>query len=535
MKNYVLAAAALFMTLQFAVSCAAGELADRWVYIGTNHQADPAVDKLEGIMRRAAAAGYNGIQINDSKFAKLDDLGDNEPRYFKNAERIKKLAQELKLELIPGLFSIGYSNDVLWHNPNLAEGLSVVDAPFEVKGGVARLVPDVREFKKPAFHDENVSIQNGVWKMTANGGNARVTFKMKVQPHRQYHISVKVKTDGFKGDTKIVILAGEQSLAHANLGVKATQDWTEHHQVFNSQECSEVGIYFGSWGAKGGTAEWKDAKFEEVGLLNLLRRDGCPLKMTNEKGDALNEGADFEKIVDPLMGAKPWKGSYDIYHEPPVVKTKLPDGTKLKVSYYHVMTVYDGQVMICPSEPQTLELLKNQAALVHKLYGAKKYFMHFDEIRCMNHCAACRARNLQPGAMLAELARQCSKILHETAPGAAIYTWNDMFDPFHNAVKKNYYLVNGDLTGSWEGLDKDVAIVEWHFGKRDESMDFFAKCGHPLVVAGYYDGSQDTRQWLDSMKKIPTTRGIMYTTWENKFEELESFLKTAAEYYPAAK
>ena len=36
-----------------------------------------------------------------------------------------------------------------------------------------------------------------------------------------------------------------------------------------------------------------------------------------------------------------------------------------------------------------------------------------------------------------------------------IYVWNDMFDPFHNAVN-DYYLVRGDLKGSWEGLPKDV-------------------------------------------------------------------------------
>ncbi len=357
-----------------------------------------------------------------------------------------------------------------------------------------------------------------------------MSFKLKVQPHRQYHISVKIKTDEFLGECKVTILAGERTLAPANLDVKHTQDWAEFHQVFNSQEFSEVNVYFGSWGAKSGVSQWKDAAWEEVGLLNLLRRDGCPLKVANEKGEELVEGKDFEKVTDLLMGAKPWKGSYDIYHEPPTIKTKLPDGTKLKVSYYHVMTVYDGQVMVCPSEPETLELLKKQAALMHKTFGASKYFMHFDEIRCMNQCAACRARNLQPGAMLAELARQCTKILHETAPGAAIYTWNDMFDPFHNAVKKNYYLVNGDLTGSWEGLEKDVTIVEWHYGKRDESMDFFAKRGHPIVAAAYYDGSHDTKKWLESMAKIPTARGIMYTTWESNFGELESFMRTVKEF-----
>jgi hypothetical protein len=270
---------------------------------------------------------------------------------------------------------------------------------------------------------------------------------------------------------------------------------------------------------------------EETGLVNALRRDGCPFSVKNDAGSELVEGKDYDTFADPLMGMKPWKGSYDVYHTPPVLKVHAPDGTKLKVSYYHVMTVYDGQVMICPSEPRTLELLKTQTALVTKLYGAKQYFMHFDEIRCMNQCALCRKRNQQPGVILADLARTCTAMLHEAAPGATLYTWNDMFDPFHNAVKKNYYLVHGDLSGSWEGLEKETVIVDWHYGKRDESMAFFAERGHKLLPAGYYDGGQDTHKWLETMKKFPSTIGIMYTTWEHKFGELESFLKTVREAY----
>ena len=48
----------------------------------------------------------------------------------------------LKLEIVPALFNIEYSNNLLWHDPNLAEGLPVKDALFVVSGGEARLVPD---------------------------------------------------------------------------------------------------------------------------------------------------------------------------------------------------------------------------------------------------------------------------------------------------------------------------------------------------------------------------------------------------------
>jgi hypothetical protein len=68
-----------------------------------------------------------------------------------------------------------------------------------------------------------------------------------------------------------------------------------------------------------------------------------------------------------------------------------------------------------------------------------------------------------------------------------VYAWNDMFDPYHNAVKGPYYLVNGDLTGSWEGLGNDVVIMNWNEGQRDKSLKFFAGRSHKQVIATYYD------------------------------------------------
>src|SRR5947207_5963086 len=125
-----------------------------WFYYPTNLQIDQNVSKLEPIWRRAVAAGYSHVLLADSKFAKLGDLQGNEKRYFANVERVKKLAAELKLEIVPALFDIGYSNALLWHDPNLAEGLPVKDALFVVHDGQARLEPDPPvQFEKLQFKD----------------------------------------------------------------------------------------------------------------------------------------------------------------------------------------------------------------------------------------------------------------------------------------------------------------------------------------------------------------------------------------------
>jgi hypothetical protein len=115
------------------------------------------------------------------------------------------------------------------------------------------------------------------------------------------------------------------------------------------------------------------------------------------------------------------------------------------------------------------------------------------------------------------------KILREVNPSGTIYVWSDMFDPHHNA-RKDYYLVRGDLKGSWEGLDKDVVIVPWYFEKRADSLRWFADRGHRQVIAGYYDHRpEQVLQWLDAAKNVRGVTGVMYTTWQNKYTDLERF------------
>jgi hypothetical protein len=524
----------LFTLLCLPAACAAP--LERWVYCPRNLLVDQQVTELEPLLQRAAKAGYTHVLLADSKFAKLGDL---DQRYFRNIDRVKRLAAELHLEIVPALFPIGYSNDILWHDPNLIEGLPVRDALFVVNDGAARLTADppvslkggdFSDLKQWDWKDETVVADAGAARVAdPKGQNCRIVQKLRLAPFRQYHFAVRVKTQDFRGTPEVKVLAGGLSLNWNHLGVKPTQDWTTHHVVFNSLENTEADLYLGCWGGATGSLWWDDARLEEVGLLNLIRRGGAPLAVRSATGQTLTEGRDFERVTDPLMGTRPWKGEYDIWHEPPAIKTSLPEGTRLRVSYYHAVTVYEGQANICPSEPRTLELLRDQARRMHAAWGAHGYMMSHDEIRVLNWCDACQRRKLEPGAILADNVHSCIKILREVNPGGRIYVWSDMFDPHHNAVKKDYYLVRGDLTGSWEGLDKDVIVVPWYFEKRTESLKWFADRGHRQVIAGYYDGKpEQIRDWLDAARGIPGVLGVMYTTWENKYRDLEAFAEVVS-------
>jgi hypothetical protein len=509
---------------------------EKWLYVATNLQVDENVGKLEKLMERASKAGYTHLLLADSKLARLGTLGDIYPRYARNTEAAKAAAMRLKIEIVPAIFNIGYSNSMLFHDPNMVEGMPVKDMELIVRDGVAT-VPDsdlalpggdFSDLKKWSWKDENVIAEDGAARVKANGSNGRIVQKLKVKPWHQYHVSIRVKTDVLKGanaEVKALAAIGGRGLNWANLGAKATQDWTTHHVIFNSQDQAEVNLFFGEWGASSGDLWWDDAKIELAPFVNLIRRDGCPLSVKTVDGKPLVEGTDFEPLRDPLLGAKPWPGEYDVYHTPPVLRTKLPDGTRVRVSYHHAVTVYDGQAMICPSEPKTVELLRDEAKRVHELWGAKGYMMSHDECRVMNWCDACQKRKMTPGQLLADNVRTCTAILKDVNPNGRIHTWNDMFDPHHNAVKGPYYLVNGPLTDSWLGLDKDVIILPWYFEKRAESLKFFADRGHKQVIAGYYDHRpEQVKEWLAAANSTSdSVIGVMYTTWQNKYDDLEGF------------
>lgn len=530
----------LLFLLAFLVSTAAcfatSPLRERWIYCSTNLLNDKNVDDLGALFQRAEASGYNGVLLNDWKFGKLNEM---DAHYFANVARVKTLAAQHKLRVVPALFPVGYSDSILSQDPNLAEGLPVKDAPLVVHDGMARAAQDpavqlhggdLRDWSSWPLHDDTVALEDGTaCVIDPHNQNARLMQSLKLSPFQQYHLAVDVKTENVTGAVpEAVVLAKDGTrLTYSNLGVSRNGDWKTYHMVFNTLGHSEVNIYFGSWGMNTGIVRWRNPKLEVAGPVNLLRRGGAPLAVSTEDGKSLVEGKDFEPVLDPKMGNVPWKGEFEVWHEAPPIRTHLPEGTRLRVSYYHAITVYDGQVMICPSEPATMALLRDQARRMHAAWGASAYCMSHDEIRVLNWDKSCTDRNLSPGAILAENVRACTAILREVNPGGQIYVWSDMFDPTHNA-KKDYFLVNGDLTGSWLGLDKDIRIILWNYDTRAEGMKFFAGLGNPMLIAGYYDSPvENVRQWLQAARPYPAVEGVMYTTWENNYRDLEAF-STAA-------
>jgi len=501
-----------------------------WLYCPTNLLVDANVDALGALFVRAHRAGYTTVLLEDSKFGRLGEMW---TAYFDHIATVKRLAAESHLTIIPAICPIGYSNDLLARNPDLAEALPVRNQLFVVEHGLAQVqadppvaLPALADLRQWTWKDDVVLPDGDAVRITDNPGNARLVEKLTVAPFREYHIAVDIKTQDYSGTPEIHILAGTDDLNYTNLGASASQPWTQANITFNSLDHTTIAIYFGQWGPAHGSLWWRNPRLEECGLVNLVRRPGAPLTITDAAGAPLVEGPRIPAISDPLMGRVKWPGDYDSWHQPPQVPASLPDGTRLRLSYYHTVTIGDGQVMICLSEPQTMDLIADHIRRVVAAWGAPGYFLSHDEIRVMGWDRSCLERHLTPGQILADNARRCIALVRAAAPAARLWIWSDMFDPNHNA-HDHYYFVNGDLNGSWLGLDPAVNIALWNSGTAGPSSAFFAGRGHRLLIAGYYDAPvAGIHDWLHATAGRPVD-AIMYTTWRGDYSQLEAFAAAA--------
>jgi len=537
---------ALFVgALSVALPRAVGQQAEqaprmqkRWLLVWRD-MSDPAeVDRVIARFREAQADGYNGVVFSYNVAPA-------------KAPALRAAAEQYGLDLVAIVMGGP-------HDRNYMEGVLSKNALFVVHDGAAKLVPDNPtkvvngDFEDVAGNhmngwgfqdDEGVTtfadhqvVHDGTTslRMESVGKNeyrhCRISQPLKLQPHRQYRISFWVKTENMvptDPEVKVLTPDAQRGISFQTFRAKETQDWTHYDLVFNSLDHGDALLYLGSWYGKDGKFWWDDLTIEEIGLVNVLRRPGCPATVCGEDGTVYEEGTDFEQIVDPQL--HPWIA----YHEQPTIKltanSRISDGQRLRVSYYHPIIVYEDRLTGCVSESRIFDDWREEVVQANELLHPAAFFMSHDEMRVMNQCALCQSMNMTPGELLAWNVRKAAQIIRDIRPDAEIWVWSDMFDPQHNAVD-NYYAVNGTLKGSWEGLDPDVGIVNWHGGLMGKNCRFFADLGLKQILSGYYDGDEDGAaigKWLENTRDIPGIVGAMYTTWEDKYGAMGAWAEKA--------
>ncbi|HUT36871.1 MAG TPA: carbohydrate binding domain-containing protein [Planctomycetota bacterium] len=521
----------------------------RWVYVSRGLHKDSDVAEIRDIVRTAAEHGLNGMVLATG----WDRLDLQPAHFFERVEQVKAICQQHKVEIIPIFFSAGYGGSVLGHDKNLAAGIPVKDALFVAKGSEAHFVPDPpvevansgfedykgNQLKGYRFHDKpgeisfvDTAVRHGgkaSLRFESFGGDrhghARVAQEIAVKPHRCYRVSVWVKTEGVEPTRALrvqVLTEKSRALAPFEPQVPATSDWREIVLGFNSLAFDKVRVYAGAWGGRSGKFWVDDLKVEEVGLVNVLRRPGTPVAVKGEaSGAAYEEGKDFAPIADPKL-------NFRFDHDGPPLKllpgTRIAEGERLRVSYYHGVAINHGQVSVCMSEPKLYEIWKEQVRLVQKHLGPAKWLLSMDEVRAGGSCEACKSRKMTMGEILGDCITKQFQMIREAAPKAEVYCWSDMLDPNHNA-HGDYYLVEGDFAGSWEHVPKDLIIACWYFDKREPSLKHFSTLGFKTLAGAYYDADtlDNPKGWLEALDKTPGALGIMYTTWQNKYPLLGPF------------
>ncbi|MFC1537301.1 hypothetical protein ACFL4P_00575 [Gemmatimonadota bacterium] len=529
-----------------------------WVYISNGLNNDQQVEEIRDLLVTAAEHGYTGIYLSSG----FDAIDLKPESWFVRIKQVKQLCDSLGLDLAPRTMDIGYNGALLSHNRNLAVGIPVKDALFVAKKGEAVHVSELKEgftnksfekygkggfpgwefagpYGEVVFADKDVVVDGKTSVRFENFYDTekdpgRLIKKVKVIPDRLYRLTLQVKTEGINesdpfgsGNFRVDVKGeGERQLTYYRPRVGQNTDWTEVVVGFNSRNYDEVEISTGMYGAESGRFWLDGMNLEEIGMSRLLRRDGTPLEVKGEKnGMVYEEGRDFEKVEDPAR--RP-----NFREDGPSIKltgnSRIKPGERLRVSFYHGVTVYQGQVTACMSEPEVYEIWRRNAKLIKETIDPKYWFASIDEIRSGGTCMACRDRGMTMGEILGDCITRQHEIIHEVDPDAEIVIWSDMLDPHHNGGNRageTYYHVDETFTGSWDHIPNDIIIACWWHKMRYESLGHFAKRGFRTIACGYYDTddiSNDTT-WVEALDVTPGAMGIMYTTWLRKFELMDEF------------
>jgi hypothetical protein len=537
----------------------------KWVYLSNNFIKEKNVDDSIEVLKKAAKAGYNGVFLTDCKFERwFDTVTVQRPLYDNNVKKLRQACRDLNLKVFVTCCAQG--TDLLSVDPNLAEGVPVNAMPFEVRGGKIVAVNDLK-LQNGSFEESSRPNEPAGWTVDEPGkiafidmdaksdGKASLRFDFPAEPRNgramqhltfkpfhYYHLTARIKTEGFTSprtfDVKVI---GKQQVMHQWFDIEPTQDWKTIDVVFNTFDNSEGTLYIGAWGPPQGKLWIDDIKIEAGGFVNLIRRDDCPLVVKSADGQTTYvEGKDFSPIKDPKMGNTDWPGLYKYWYEQPVVSipagSALKEGDTVNISYTHTMNTFGWGVFACMNHPKVLELAGKNLKELHTILQPDGYVLPYDEIRVCGWDGTYQKSGKTPLQAFTENIKACVAMVKYEDPGKPICVWNDMFDPYHNAGKKNeyYYLVKGidPWYGACDALDKDVIIANWNSdaANRKPAMKFFDDRGHPQILCGFYDASSDNMTgWLAEGADIKSVRGVMYTTWGSNYSELDKFLKVCSD------
>jgi hypothetical protein len=497
------------------MACAAPtKMPERWNFVTIGLGDDASLQRLLDVLKQSKECGCTHILLPDGLSYNLSE----NRAYLARVQKVKRAAKQMNLTIVPSVFALGYSGRYIGGNPNLAAGLPVKDMPFVVAG-------------KSASADPALALDTSTLKPSAVG----IDGKLKARPFTHYRLRF-VKKGKYEGDmeemVRITTCGGKRWVSRRVPDIYEQDGKTIIETTFNTLELTggEMRVRIDVLA--------EVLKIEPAGALMIVRRGLTPLTVASADGKTIyEEGKDFKPLADPQLT---FGDGHVFRHEPPTLEltadSRIRDGDKLSVSFFHAYRLGSDQDGISLEDPQVFQLMERDIANCAKVWDAGGYFMNYDEIRI----GGWENPSIKPGKLLANHIRRACALVRKHAPHARLYTWSDMFCPGHNAypfgAKGYYYLVNGNWDGSWEGLPGDVIILNW-YDPDGRNIKFFADRGHSQVLCGYYDGvttekmKENIAVWMKVSTGAPHILGLMYTTWEKNYKNMNEYFRILDSYF----
>ena len=536
-----------------AMAAVCGAEGNRWVHLANRGLGD---DKellfTSNVIVHAAKAGMKEVVWSGG----LDTYwlwNDARKARFLEAKRI---AEANGIGIVPMIWSTGYAT-MTGVDASLIESVFMPNMPYVAKGG--RLVPDKgsgnilenggfeRLAKSPdrfeAWSAEKPGLISFVDTETFRSGkasirmepgpgkdqydHARLSQHVALKPGRLYRASAWFKVSGLNtanGHLRLQVYLDKTAKGPGMNGGKTAYDiaeadgWKEVAFEFATGESAGARIWCGTWGAKEGKFWVDDVSVEEIGLKAIAQHEDSPRTIRSAA-----TGKAYELGKDWLNPANKWSSKG--------IEFPLPKGSAIKEGERVLLDTYipgrsgpKMQISSCMSDPKLYELFRKSAEALEELLHPDKWFLSLDEVRNGGTCPLCAARRTDMAHILAGCVLKQHEIIRSVHPGAEIYAWSDMFDPFHNA-KDKVCGCKGTFVGIWDLIPRDVIMVLWHGGVLDKSVPFFTEHGFKVMGSVCCDSKKldMVGKWKTAVESAPGSKGFMYTTWRRDFGQLDGF------------
>ena len=505
---------------------------DRWVHLRNDLTTDAKLAFSEDVIRRAAKSGYTGVLWDAAVGAEGFDHDAWDAVRRARLAKAKRLCDDLGLEIVPLVWSVGRAHSILHYDPNLGETTPVRDVPYVVKGGKAVFVPE----PAPAIRLPSGRFEPGV--TYKSGDFAPKRF-------RRYRVSAKMRLNDVRNAPKPHLYfwrpLGDETHKYPSSRIcyaritKALEpkntDWQDFCLDLQTRDRELCCLWGGCTPVEGTTVDFKDWKFEEMGLCRVLRGPGAPFAVKSADGKATyEEGRDYAVPA----GLPPHPTKDELHAREPSLELTIPkgsrirDGERILIDAYELVEVGPRQFAACMSDPRLYDYFRESAKVIRELFAPKKVMFSSDEIRAAGTCALCESRKTDLAHIFADCVNRQKRIISDEIPGVTVYAWSDMFVPCRNAIKSYELCADTTFEGSADLVDKDIVMAAWGGSPHKDEIDFLKSKGFRMIGCGYYDEKtmDGAWKWRDAYDANPEFIGLMYTTWtrpDGKYDLLEAW------------